>query len=133
MKSDAGRQETCPLRGSAAGCDKGFPEHRFVPLGIFLPTHNQGVAGAAIESKEDPLFGLKENVIIGKLIPAGTGFEHGRFDEVPEEEPEAEEAAADGTEELVVAGEAELVVEAALAEGGDTPEATETAEVKGED
>jgi len=24
---------------------------------------------------------LKENVIIGKLIPAGTGFVHGRFSE----------------------------------------------------
>ena len=31
------------------------------------------VAGAAIAAKEDKLFGLKENVIIGKLIPAGTG------------------------------------------------------------
>ena len=29
---------------------------------------------AAIEGKEDRLRGLKENVIIGKLIPAGTGF-----------------------------------------------------------
>jgi len=29
---------------------------------------------AAIEGKEDKLIGLKENVIIGKLIPAGTGF-----------------------------------------------------------
>jgi DNA-directed RNA polymerase subunit beta' len=29
---------------------------------------------AAIEGKEDPLLGLKENVIIGKLIPAGTGY-----------------------------------------------------------
>ncbi|MDP2663962.1 MAG: DNA-directed RNA polymerase subunit beta', partial [bacterium] len=29
---------------------------------------------AAIEGKEDRLKGLKENVIIGKLIPAGTGF-----------------------------------------------------------
>ena len=29
---------------------------------------------AAIEGKEDKLRGLKENVIIGKLIPAGTGF-----------------------------------------------------------
>ena len=28
---------------------------------------------AAIKGKEDPLLGLKENVIIGKLIPAGTG------------------------------------------------------------
>jgi len=32
------------------------------------------LAGAAIEGQVDPLHGLKENVIIGKLIPAGTGF-----------------------------------------------------------
>jgi len=37
------------------------------------------LAGAAIGSTTDPLYGLKENVIIGKLIPAGTGFIHGRF------------------------------------------------------
>ena len=30
---------------------------------------------AAIKGKTDPLMGLKENVIIGKLIPAGTGME----------------------------------------------------------
>ena len=29
---------------------------------------------AAIHAKSDPLLGLKENVIIGKLIPAGTGL-----------------------------------------------------------
>ncbi len=45
------------------------------------------LAGAAIASTEDPLFGLKENVIIGKLIPAGTGFVQGRF-----REPAIEEA-----------------------------------------
>jgi DNA-directed RNA polymerase subunit beta' len=39
------------------------------------------LAGAAIASSEDPLYGLKENVIIGKLIPAGTGFVRGRFSE----------------------------------------------------
>ena len=32
------------------------------------------LAGAAIAGKADQLLGLKENVIIGKLIPAGTGF-----------------------------------------------------------
>jgi DNA-directed RNA polymerase subunit beta' len=37
------------------------------------------LAGAAIASSEDPLYGLKENVLIGKLIPAGTGFVPGRF------------------------------------------------------
>jgi DNA-directed RNA polymerase subunit beta' len=36
------------------------------------------LAGAAIEGKVDPLYGLKENVIIGKLIPAGTGFQYYR-------------------------------------------------------
>ena len=33
---------------------------------------------AAIKSKVDPLIGLKENVIIGKLIPAGTGMKRYR-------------------------------------------------------
>ena len=33
---------------------------------------------AAINGKEDPLIGLKENVIIGKLIPAGTGMKRYR-------------------------------------------------------
>jgi DNA-directed RNA polymerase subunit beta' len=45
------------------------------------------LAGAAIASTEDPLFGLKENVIIGKLIPAGTGFVRGRFAEVDQQTP----------------------------------------------
>ena len=31
---------------------------------------------AAIKNKVDPLIGLKENVIIGKLIPAGTGIKN---------------------------------------------------------
>jgi DNA-directed RNA polymerase subunit beta' len=39
--------------------------------------------GASIAGKKDRLKGLKENVIIGKLIPAGTGF---RQDWVEEEE-----------------------------------------------
>jgi DNA-directed RNA polymerase subunit beta' len=41
------------------------------------------LAGAAIAASEDPLYGLKENVIIGKLIPAGTGFVPGRFKREP--------------------------------------------------
>ena len=53
---------------------------------------------AAIKGKVDPLLGLKENVIIGKLIPAGTGM--GRYRDVKvkynvkqEEEKPAEQAA----------------------------------------
>jgi DNA-directed RNA polymerase subunit beta' len=35
---------------------------------------SRGLIKAALEAKEDKLRGLKENVIIGKLIPVGTGF-----------------------------------------------------------
>jgi DNA-directed RNA polymerase subunit beta' len=33
---------------------------------------------AAINGREDNLLGLKENVIVGRLIPAGSGFEEYR-------------------------------------------------------
>ena len=50
---------------------------------------------AAISGKVDYLLGLKENVIIGHLIPAGTGIEEYNNIEVvvPEEEAEGEEVA----------------------------------------
>ena len=51
------------------------------------------LAGAAIAGKEDKLIGLKENVIIGKLIPAGTGFYQFGRNQPPEEEASALEAA----------------------------------------
>ena len=46
---------------------------------------------AAIKGKKDPLVGLKENVIIGKLIPAGTGMSRYRDIQVYEEGEEQEE------------------------------------------
>jgi len=42
---------------------------------------------AAIEGRSDRLFGLKENIIIGKLIPAGTGME--RYRTIAVDLPEA--------------------------------------------
>jgi DNA-directed RNA polymerase subunit beta' len=45
----------------------------FLSAASFQHTINV-LAGAAIEGKVDGLYGLKENVIIGKLIPAGTGY-----------------------------------------------------------
>jgi DNA-directed RNA polymerase subunit beta' len=44
---------------------------------------------AAIESRSDGLLGLKENIIIGKLIPAGTGMEvyRGVETEAPDYQP----------------------------------------------
>jgi len=45
----------------------------FLSAASFQHTINV-LAQAAIEGKRDELYGLKENVIIGKLIPAGTGY-----------------------------------------------------------
>ena len=42
---------------------------------------------AAIEGRSDQLFGLKENIIIGKLIPAGTGME--RYRDIDVDLPDA--------------------------------------------
>jgi len=48
---------------------------------------------AAIKGKVDPLLGLKENVIIGKLIPAGTGMSRYRKIKVTKKEPQIEDIA----------------------------------------
>ncbi len=58
---------------------------------------------AAIKGKIDPLIGLKENVILGKLIPAGTGMK--RYSEVKLDSDMAEE------DELMFDDEEELVME----------------------
>jgi DNA-directed RNA polymerase subunit beta' len=87
---------------------------------------------AAIKGKIDPLRGLKENVIIGKLIPAGSGLTQFRQPDVPEledqkkaeeaaeEEPLAEETAAEEDTSSLLAD----VLMSALAEDvGDEEEA----------
>ncbi len=53
---------------------------------------------AAIKGKVDPLFGLKENVIIGKLVPAGTGIECYHT----EENSKSEEITAETTSETFI-------------------------------
>ena len=59
---------------------------------------------AAIEGRSDQLFGLKENIIIGKLIPAGSGMENYRT--IKLEMPDAEavpfwgERSGAGTDDL---------------------------------
>ena len=56
---------------------------------------------AAIKGKVDPLIGLKENVIIGKLIPAGTGMKRYRtvkLDSDISEEINVDEVAYDNTD-----------------------------------
>ena len=55
---------------------------------------------AAIKGKVDPLIGLKENVIIGKLIPAGTGMKRYRDVRLNSTMPEPEVKVEDIAEEL---------------------------------
>jgi DNA-directed RNA polymerase subunit beta' len=67
---------------------------------------------AALEGKRDRLVGLKENVIIGKLIPAATGLKHYRAIEIEPVEP-----AQPPEEDLL--DEEELAAELGLTEDGD--------------
>ena len=67
---------------------------------------------AALEGKRDRLIGLKENVIIGKLIPAATGLKHYRslqIEPVEPAQPPAEELLRGGARqaELDLAGDGE--------------------------
>ncbi len=67
---------------------------------------------AALEGKRDRLVGLKENVIIGKLIPAATGLKHYQSLEIEPVEP------AQPPEEDIL-DEEELAAELGLSEDGD--------------
>ena len=63
---------------------------------------------AAIKSKEDHLLGLKENVIIGKLIPAGSGLKIYRQPDVPEaDERKKKESESEEEEEPLLKEEPE--------------------------
>jgi DNA-directed RNA polymerase subunit beta' len=73
---------------------------------------------AAIKNKIDPLIGLKENVIIGKLIPAGTGMKEYKS-VLPQETDEykAELASEDYYEDFLSQTAAENLNERALSGG----------------
>lgn len=57
----------------------------FISAASFQET-TKVLTDAAIKGKKDSLLGLKENVIIGHLIPAGTGLRHYRAIEIFKEE-----------------------------------------------
>jgi DNA-directed RNA polymerase subunit beta' len=66
---------------------------------------------AALEGKRDRLMGLKENVIIGKLIPAATGLKHYRSIQIepvePAQPPVEEFSEEELAKELDLAGDGE--------------------------
>jgi DNA-directed RNA polymerase subunit beta' len=78
------------------------------------------LSAAAVEGKEDPLLGLKENVILGRLIPAGTGYRGNG--------PESGEPAIESYENIVLQAS---VVEEVEGNGADAEEEAES-EIKAE-
>ncbi|RGD65727.1 DNA-directed RNA polymerase subunit beta' [Lachnospiraceae bacterium OF09-6] len=93
---------------------------------------------AAIKGKIDPLIGMKENVIIGKLIPAGTGMKRYRNvhlnTEYMQDETEDDdilfddEMDYDEVEDMAADAAAEEVTEDISEETAEVEEATETEE-----
>ena len=62
---------------------------------------------AAIMGKRDELRGLKENVIVGRLIPAGTGMAYHEARKVRENMDDTERRAIAEAEAAELAGQAE--------------------------
>ena len=79
---------------------------------------------AAIKGKIDPLLGLKENVIIGKLIPAGTGMKRYRNVHLSTDNEVAETIEITDDDELILTEAPEEVTEETV----DTDETVETSE-----
>ena len=85
-KPAAGRPELMGITKASLATDSWLSAASFQETTRVLPE-------AAIKGKVDPLAGLKENVIIGKLIPAGTGLPEVRED-LKRREQERDEAVA---------------------------------------
>ncbi len=78
---------------------------------------------AAINGKQDNLLGLKENVIIGKLIPAGTGI--GKYHNIEIQDNEAEEQVYTADEEYEFdTDEAPIAEDVTITMGADGVEIT---------
>ncbi len=81
---------------------------------------------AAIMGKRDELRGLKENVIVGRLIPAGTGMAYHEARKIRENMDDAERRAIAEAEAAELAGESEETVVAEADEGGEVAPDTGT-------
>ena len=74
---------------------------------------------AAIKGKIDPLIGMKENVIIGKLIPAGTGMKRYRNIKLDSDVNEEEEFSFDDLEDFTMDEEEEMIPTVTVPDGTD--------------
>ena len=94
---DAGEEGLTLPRGSVVllGITKAsLNTESFLSAASFQET-TKVLTEASIKGKKDNLLGLKENVIIGKLIPAGTGMEYYRNVEIKHNVPDAGDSFGD--------------------------------------
>ncbi|MCI6012952.1 MAG: DNA-directed RNA polymerase subunit beta' [Firmicutes bacterium] len=135
--------EPCVAKRVLLGITKAsLATNSFLSAASFQET-TRVLTDAAIKGKNDKLTGLKENVIIGKLIPAGTGMkryknieiDYGANQEIIDEYLREQELEAQRLEEGAAADEEELgpADEIGLDDENVTVEAGEAAETDAED
>jgi DNA-directed RNA polymerase subunit beta' len=122
------RHEFAAVNGQIEADGKETAQHEEIILGItkaslatdsFLSAASfqettKVLTDAALEGKTDRLLGLKENVIIGKLIPAATGLRRYRRLEIEPSEPMPRPS----PEEIGLLDESELAAELGLTDSG---------------
>ncbi|HLG54940.1 MAG TPA: hypothetical protein VI485_06390 [Vicinamibacterales bacterium] len=79
-------QEVYRLQGVNINDKASLSTDSFISAASFQET-TRVLTEASISGKIDHLRGLKENVTMGRLIPAGTGFEWYRHVKIPADEP----------------------------------------------
>ena len=95
---------------------------RLLHFGRFLPGNDASAHRAAIMGKVDHLRGLKENVIVGRLIPAGTGLAYHKAVKAREAAEAAEaKALAEATVAEQVAVATEQAAQSASAQKPESP------------
>ena len=80
---------------------------------------NSFLSAASFKGKIDPLIGMKENVIIGKLIPAGTGMKRYRNIKLDSDVNEEEEFSFDDLEDFTMDEEEEMIPTVTVPDGTD--------------
>ena len=117
VKKDGGKQaEALPV---LQGITKASLQTRsFISAASFQET-TRVLTEAAVSGRVDDLIGLKENVIVGRPIPAGTGSVMNRFRDIAAERDEKLAAIQAKEQEALAAAKSETVVEEAAPEGAE--------------
>ncbi|MCM2681445.1 DNA-directed RNA polymerase subunit beta' [Echinimonas agarilytica] len=97
---DAGKQPATYVHDLLGITKASLATESFISAASFQET-TRVLTEAAVSGKADDLRGLKENVIVGRLIPAGTGFAY--HQKRHEKRPSAEETAVPSMDEASIA------------------------------